>query len=279
MILSLEGDEATGKTSLAYTAPIKVVGFQFDLGAERALYGAMYDQRFKDLTITTKSYEPGVGWGGQQDIPWQGSDIYIFELPQPIQLDSVEVAGMRELWEYLLVRLGTALRDPQVQSIVIDTMTLARKIKVDAYLQALQEKNRAAGEKPRERLLQIEYGTPNSAIRDIYNTCAGLRKNLIVTHHLQDERVDWIDSSGKKDTRKTGKRILEGLDQTYRYVDVAVRMIKDKGTLVGRLEKCGYNLGLEGTTLSNPTWDGLVDFIEMATGGRLGLPRKVPVGH
>ena len=47
-ILSVTGEAKSGKTTFAYTAPRKIVGFSFDIGAERALYGIKYDY-FKDL--------------------------------------------------------------------------------------------------------------------------------------------------------------------------------------------------------------------------------------
>ena len=36
-MLSIEGDEATGKTTLAYSAPLPIVGFAYDMGIERAI--------------------------------------------------------------------------------------------------------------------------------------------------------------------------------------------------------------------------------------------------
>jgi len=268
MILSIEGEEATGKTSLAYTAPLKVVGFQFDMGAERALLGARYNEYFKDLEINTVSYKKD-----GKPVPLT-SPITIYECPQPIQLDSIEVHGMMDLWNYFLVCIGEALRDPEVRTIVIDTMTMARRIKVDAYLESLQQKSQ--GNNMRIRLQEIEYGNPNGAIRDIYTTCSAIKMNLVATHHLQDERVDAVDDKGVLVNRKTGKRVLEGLNHTYRFVDAAIRMQKDQGQLAAKWLKCGYSLTLEGQLLKNPTWDSLVDQIDLTLGdGRLNLPRRI----
>lgn len=276
MILSIEGEEATGKTSLALTAPLKVVSFQFDMGAERAVLGARYEEYFKDLTINTVAYGDG-----SSDTPANlSADITIFECPQPIQLDDIEVHGMVKLWNYFLVRLGEALRytgEGTVRTIVIDTMTMARRIKIEAYLESLQDKARKSGGKMRERLQEIEYGTPNGAIRDIYTTCAAIKMNLVVTHHLQDERQDGMDSKGIVVSKKTGKRILEGLNQTYRFVDIAIRMTKSGSDLTAKFTKCGYNLSLEGIPVKDPTWDRLMGIIEGSLGDRLKLPKRVMV--
>ncbi|KKL26304.1 hypothetical protein LCGC14_2396680, partial [marine sediment metagenome] len=51
MLLSIEGDEACGKTTLAYSAPLPIVGFAYDMGIERAIKGGKYEELFKDLSI------------------------------------------------------------------------------------------------------------------------------------------------------------------------------------------------------------------------------------
>ena len=43
MLLSIEGDEACGKTTLAYSAPLPIVGFAYDMGIERAIKGGKYE--------------------------------------------------------------------------------------------------------------------------------------------------------------------------------------------------------------------------------------------
>lgn len=265
MILSIEGEEKTGKTTTAYTAPLRIVGFQFDLGAERALLGGMFDKYFKGLEIAfvpLYSWKPGDGFK---------ADITIFELPVPVQVDSTQVRGVREVWDYFLSIVGEAIRDPLVRSLVVDTMTLARRVKADAYLQALQEKEKTSG---RTKLLQIEYGAPNSAIRDLFNSSNSVRKNLIAVHHLTNEYAQVHNKQGEIESQATGRRILEGLDQTYRYVDVALRLENKKGTVTAKLITCGYKLDLAGIDLTNPTWDGLVDLIQATVGDRIQFERR-----
>ena len=173
-----------------------------------------------------------------------------------------------------------ALKDPNVRSIVVDTLTVARRVKADAYLEGLQDSTEE-GKKPRERLLQIEWGSTNDAIRGIYTTCAGMKKNLIAVHHLTDERKEVITKSGSVEMSLTGNRILEGLNQTYRFVDIAIRNEKtvnpkkDQARIVATLQKCGYNLAMEGVPIGNPTWDKLSRVIEDTLGGSLKLERTV----
>jgi len=60
MLLSIEGEEACGKTTLAYSAPLPIVGFGFDMGIERAIKGGKYEELFAGLTINIIPYEKGV---------------------------------------------------------------------------------------------------------------------------------------------------------------------------------------------------------------------------
>ncbi|MFZ5501096.1 MAG: AAA family ATPase, partial [Candidatus Micrarchaeota archaeon] len=191
MLQSVEGEEATGKTSYAYTAPLKIVGFAFDMGVERALVGPRHQGLFSACKIKIVPY------GDRLTAVWQDNDITIYELPPPIQLDSIKVNGCRYLWSQFIVLAAEALQDNSVKTIVVDTMSVARRVKASAYLEALQD-DAIENKKPmRERLLQIEWAAPNDAVRDLYTTAQGLKKNLIAVHHLTDERTDKVDKDGR----------------------------------------------------------------------------------
>ena len=71
-------------------------------------------------------------------------------------------------------------------------------------------------------------------------------------------------------TDSQGKPVMEmeGLYNTYRFVDVALRNGKiqvahpvvsgQKMTVTqGTFMKCGYDISLEGSTIGSPTWDGI----------------------
>ena len=148
MILSIEGEAGSGKTTLAYTAPRKVVGFSFDLGAHRAINGLKYDDFFADSTVSHVEYKPS-GFhpvndtakflaAAKEKIDWPDHDITIYELPEPVQLTN-RTLGCRQLFSYFLVLFGNAVQDDAVRTIVIDTATLARRVASAAYLQELQE--------------------------------------------------------------------------------------------------------------------------------------------
>jgi len=290
MLLSIEGDEATGKTTLAYSAPMPIVGFAFDMGIERAIKGGKYEELFKDVSVEVIPYVKGVTYL-EADAPWKDFDITIFELPSPIQLDSMRLRGNNDLWLYSINLMAAAFTDPRIVTIVVDTMTIARRTKASAWLEHLQNAaydqsgnpisdGRGGFLKPREQLIQIEYGKVNDAIRDIYTTGAGVKwgdgrpKNLIAVHHLTDERKEDLDKDGKVVQLLTGKRILEGLANTYRFVDIALLTTKENKKIKGELRKCGYNLDLEGAMLANPTWDSVATLVSMSLGGRIEIDRR-----
>ena len=259
MLLSLQGEEGTGKSTLAYTAPLPIIGLQFDLGADRAIYGGMWEL-FKDLDICF--IDNGDELKGEHDIT-------IYNLPRAIQIADVMV-GVREQWKKAQ-GIITKIPNSRIASLVIDTATLARKLAADAYLQELQETEKG---KARKQLIQIEYGHPNQDIADVYSLFKGMGKNLITTHHLTDERLSMPNKDGLVESMITGKRIMEGYNKTPQLVDVIVETSVVKNKVVGEFKKCGYNLSLVGTKLDNPTWDTIVNMITMSLGGRLQLPLR-----
>jgi len=270
MLTSLEGEEATGKTTFAYTAPLKIVGFSFDMGIERALFGAKHQELFSGVKIKMVPY------ADKPVAAWADSDITVYELPLPIQLEPIKVEGAVALWQYFTTLAVQAMRDASVRTLVVDTMTLARRVKADAYLEMLQNRPRKQDEHMREKLLQIEWGNPNDAIREFYTATGGSRKNLVAVHHLTDERKNTVDAKTGliKEGVPTGRRILEGLSGTHRFVDVALLMEQEKGSIKATFKKCGYNLAYTNTSMSNPTWDSVVNRIEMSLGGRMKFDRR-----
>ena len=57
-------------------------------------------------------------------------------------------------------------------------------------------------------------------------------------------------------------------------MDIALLTTKVNQEIKGTLLKCGYNLAMEGTVLSNPTWDTVANLVSMATEERIELDRR-----
>ncbi len=275
MIVSVAGEAKTGKSTFAYTAPRKIVGFSFDIGVRRALYGVKHKQ-FEGLDIeiipwvqpVAKPKDPGAFKAEVLErAVWGDHDITIYELPESVQLTEVKI-GVREQWQAFLTLYQTALQDPLVRTVVLDTASLARRAAADAWLQELQE-GEPDVKKKRKQLIQIEWGKPNDAIRNIYSLTAATGTNLIVVHHLKDERR----GSGN-DSVVTGNRIPEGLNDSERFWDVGIRTKVDRKNEVSLIyDVCGYNLSLQKTPVAGDTWDAMVNQIDGSLGNRLDLER------
>lgn len=270
--LCLEGDEATWKTGLALTAPGKKILFSFDPGFKRAFYGVKYPEYFQGKTVRVISKEELMGVVGDPALPglktsadlrasWANTEVTVFDLPEPIQISvGGGVAGASELFAKFSIVISECFADPMVDTIILDTATIARRIAADSHLQSVQKTNPG-----RIQLIQIEYGKPNDLIRAIYGTAEASDKNFIAIHHLTDDYEEYIDAKGEVKSRKTGKRVMEGLANTYRWFDVCFRMTKEQTThyqthqpmtvIKATYVKCGYDLSKEGTFLINPTWN------------------------
>ena len=261
MHLSIEGDEATAKTTFAYTAPTPIVGFSFDLGSERAIYGTKFDDYFKGLDIQINNWKSKASK--------LGKDITIWEMPIPVQLDPAHMIGMSELWQWFMQKMVEACGNDDVRTIVVDTMTLARSLASDAHLQSLQTKNT-----DRKQLLQIEWKDPNGKIQAIWDYTRALGKNMIGVHHLKDDYKEFVNSKGEKESVNVGTKSLEGLKTTHRIVDIAIRNEKATGVIKTKIMKCGYNLSQEGLSLDNCDWNCLVGSISMSLGDRINFERR-----
>jgi len=199
-----------------------------------------------------------------------GADIVIHRLPRRIQIGDTFV-GIKEQWESILSLVASVATDINVNSIVIDTGTLARKLAIDAHMQARQKSDPS-----RKQLLQIEYGVPNQEIANIYSALKAIGKNLVVTHHLTDEYATQLNRDGRPESMPTGKLVAEGYNKTPQMMDVIIRTSTSNGQVQATYTKCGYNLSLLGMpTPSNPTWDSIVGQIGDSLGGRIVLPRRM----
>ena len=266
MILSVEGEAGTAKSTLSYTQPYPIMGFNFDMGVDRAIYGVKFNDYFADKTIRRIKYDASPDRG---PITWEGHDITIIDLPHPLQLHRYELHGYRDLWAYFMRLFNYTVMHEDIKSIALDTATLARRAKANDYLQELQEKESDVNKK-RKQLLQIEYGHVNDGIRMLYDAVKSTGKNMVAVHHLTDEYKPQVNRDGAVESMPSGERILEGLAGTHRLVDIALRtyMTSSNVPMAKIVEKCGYNPSLIGVAVV-PKWDSIIQVVQDSLGGRL----------
>lgn len=272
ILLSIEGHEKTFKTTTAYTGPLPIVGFQFDMGIKRAIYGTKFDDYFNGLDIEIIQYDRNAKL---EDKPWRKHDITIFELPPAIQLDPKHYVGTNELWNYFMVQYVEAMGDDYIHTGVIDTNTLAQRTKRDAHLQVLQEIGaKKTPKEERVNLIQIEYGASNDAMHTVFTTAKTFRKNLITVHHLKETYVP-VTKNGVTSTEWQGAYELEGYKNTYQAVDIAIKNNKTNGMVETEILKCGWDVSLEGSKSMVPlTWDMLMGMVESKLGGRIEFEKR-----
>lgn len=247
MILSLEGEPKTGKSTFGYSAPLPIVAFSFDQGHDRALHGVMHDKLLKGLSIKVHKAKTG------DALPEPAGDVTVYSVLPPMQMDPSKTTGMMTFWKWLLPYLQAQILVPG--TLIVDTMTLLREHRIAAHLEDTGQR----------ALLQIQYGIPNESIRALFTNCQSYEKDLIAVHHL---RAKWgkVMKDGKVvDAELPGEFEAAGLSDTDKLVDVVLRMERagagDGAMMKGSIQLCGYNPGLEGMVLMDPVWDKLVDRI------------------
>lgn len=278
LITELEGQTSTGKSTFLYTMPTPLVVAAFDSGAVRALYGSKHEW-FSNQDIRIIQYPMDTTVLQELKSIWKRSPnaITVHLFPQPLQT-GVAIQGCMRLWNDFSTVSQMVIADPDIPSFAVDTMTIARRVAADCHLEWMQ-KNKRADDPMRQQLLQVEWGKPGDMVRSWYTQAqnqseafmaSGVQKHFVVSHHLTETR----DKAGQVITRANGDPVLEmeGLHNTYRFVDVALRLEqvavdspveKGKKVLViqGTFQKCGYNLSLKDSTLLMSTWDNLVRVI------------------
>lgn len=240
------------KSSMAATFPGPIEWFGFDIGG------------FKRARVP------------------EGQEITVYEYPAPIKLEMekkrVDLEGWSELWAEFLKDYTKALKGP-AQTLVIDTGTRCWIACHRAYLQMKQENARAQGKHPAESLLQIEYGEVNPWMFSVLDSPDQQGKNLVVTAHDEEERIDQIVKGEKESvivTDSYGKPVMkpQGFRHITKNAAIAIQMYIEDGVGWGEVTKSGLvTSSLTGAKIRLPTYQKLVEVLEGAEDlEKIGLP-------
>ena len=195
-ITALFGPSGSGKSTQACGWPGPVTYFDLEYGLSR-VWGIKQDG--------------GQWWYGDKEI-----SRFFYELtPQFISSKDQKVQGCLETWLQFTQDFDRACKKRQ-GTIIIDTATIIWKMCCDAYLQQLQSI------KPRERLIEIEYGEPNRRMGLIFDTARMYGVNLVLIQHERDEYIPLIEpisglpqmDNGRPITVTTGKKLPDGYKYT-----------------------------------------------------------------
>ena len=198
-----------------------------------------------------------------------GVSIIPYVYPAPVKLSMErkrhELEGWVELWSLFLKNLSADLKNPEVETIVIDTMTRCWLACHRAYLQDAQSRNPS-----KEGLLQIEYGEVNPWMYAIMDAPKQAKKHLVLTAHDEEERQDVV-AKGEKESiivMDHGKPVMkpQGFRHAIKNADLVLHMVPDEdGTPIAVVDKAGLGSGkLRGARIKNPSYAKLEEVITKA---------------
>jgi hypothetical protein len=251
-VMGIWGEDKSGKSTLALTAPKPVAYFEFDIGGkDRAIWQFEDDVKKGNIILQNKA---------------KVKLAYPHPLPKPSMKQSA-LAGYKEVWNRFLVDYIEMLENPKIQSIVLDTGTLLWSITTQGFLQEKQEiqiqRGLQPGEKLRERLQQIEYAEPNSRMRSLLYAAKNQGKNLIITHHARDEFKAMPTANGIEELR-TGVRELAGWGGFGAIADLILHTEYKKGkedkvpSMYATVDMSGICLQVVGMSFKDPTYNNLM---------------------
>jgi hypothetical protein len=225
------GPEGSLKTTMSLTFPKRMSYFEIDIGSYRRA-----SWRINTEGIEYKSYSADLDENrllGQIKV---GTEIRLTK----------KVTGQKELWQSIVHDFVAAVRNPDINTIVIDSATLLWNICHQAHLQELQElqiaKNPSIRENElREKLQPTEYGPANEKMRTVLRTSSTFHKNLVLVHYPTDEYVDRVDGrTGEIKSMKSGAEVMDGFKETMKMVDFAVwNTVKTNSSGVPERNKAG----------------------------------------
>jgi len=252
MIVSLWGDEGSGKSSVGLSFPKPLFHLDLDLGGfERAIWRVEEEARkagnplriikLSDPPIDDISqyvtYEPDLKLS---DINWSEWDIVSKPYVVPLQVDKLlgiqqkqagvtvrfpkQVVGIKEIWQEIVTDTVAVGRVKIVKTILPDSATRLWSICHTGFLQEKQEIQLDKGMKVtdplfREQLKPVEF--PNDRMRDLIYTVKSFGKHLVMTHYPKDIYANKVTDKGIE-SYATGEVTPDGFKHTVTLDDIVL---------------------------------------------------------
>lgn len=257
LIVGSYGDIKSGKTSFGLTFPRPIVHFNLDMGFHRASH------RFPKHQVVTQ-WEPL-----SPQLLAANQDILSKDYFLPVRFPGMRLQGVLDLWMGAIIpELVAAITDTNTRSILIDTGTVMWQIAKDAQLERVQQRDSG-----RSNLNQYEYTLPNQEIRSLLGAIRASGKNGYITHHVGGIYKDMPGPTGRVQSMRVGDT-WDGWNHMGAVVDVIGRnriVDEDAKTVppsinkvpILDIETCGYTLKAEGKSLPYPTFEALLNIINL----------------
>lgn len=268
LIVGIQGEDKTAKTSLALTFPKPLAHLELDIGGfQRSAW--RFEKEIEEGWI--KSFPLPLDQGGESEL----HDLF------GTKKDSVLVHGYRELWNKLIDTYIGIITGKIVSvhgaynSVVFDSFSMTYLSAHQGYLQSLQEAqiaqqiaNPKANQKIRERLQPIEYTTPFNWMRGLLTTAKTRGKIMVLIHKLEDERKPRVGKDGEVDMIPTGLKVAQGWKDITQWADLMIEtsLARSNGTYPkpkAKMVLCGLNLEVIGMEYPEPTWDDIAGHLEL----------------
>lgn len=184
MILSIKGENNTGKTALGLSAPKPLVYFDQDPGGfKRALVMVPEKDR---AGITHHAYP---------------TPKEMLKMQLGVNL-SDRVRGMKELWYKFVDDFFNAVEDPNTATLQIDTFSQLHVNTMESVLQEKQEGKEVNGKLPPnkeypEALGSYDHKWVNQRLRTIIEAAYNADKHLIIVHHMADVWGKGVNEKGQ----------------------------------------------------------------------------------
>ena len=211
LIVSVEGIQKVGKTTLALTSamlgPVAILDYDFGL---------------QDMAVSAREVFPDI------DL----SRVWHLPLGAPTSMllaQDVTQEEYKEAWKKATGAYYSALADPRIVTIVIDTGT------------EFWEACRLSHFNKLEKVWPMtSYAAPNGEMRKILRDAVESTKNLILIHRYKDEYVN---------DNRTGNQVFAGFKEIPGLVQMVVKLWKSKGQYGLTITDCRQKRVLEGTEL------------------------------
>lgn len=221
--ISIDGEEKTGKSTLALTAkgPIDV------LDLNDGLHGVVHKATTGQPPFTRR----------------KKVRIAVHPLPDGNDRDDVKAKSTKE-WNAFAADFRASV--VTAKTVIVDSGT---------DLWRLDRQSEFGGAKSESRKGSLDYDMANSKIRGLLRLYHTHKANVILTHQLEEEWKQYKKPDGTETSRKTGKLIRDGFKEMGFMVQMVLRTrkeITDTGLhFIARLEVCRFDPSIEGTDFSS----------------------------
>jgi len=235
--ISIEGENKTGKTTLALTAkgPFRVA----DLND--GLEGVVH-KRVRGLPPFTKPARVMVAK---------------HPIPHGVTKDAIKAAAIKS-WESFQKDYIEGTNQPG--TFLCDSGTEVYKLaRYSEFGDAKSQSKKGA----------LDYEASNAKMRGLLRLFHAGKSNVIITHQLKDEWKTSTDGNGNSKSRTTGKRIIDGFEEIAYMVEIIIRTDKrvtNQGIeFIAKIDTNRFDPNLEGMEFSGEQFN-LPFIISLCTG-------------